>query len=192
VNDWGTLATRDIIEGTRKLIREKSFIDEKRMGAYGGSYGGFITMDLITKTDMFAAAVSMYGISNIASYWGGGTWGYTYGDIALARSYPWNRRDVFVDKSPLFHANKIKTPLLLLHGLSDTNVPSLESDQMFTALRVQGKEVAYVRFPGEEHGIASNFKDYIAHREMMLEWFDKYLKGQPQAWEARWKEGSSK
>jgi len=192
VNDWGEFATRDVIEGTQKLIKEKSFIDAERIGAYGGSYGGFTTMDLITKTDLFAAAVSMYGISNIASYWGGGIWGYTYGDIALARSYPWNRRDVFVDKSPLFHADRIKTPLLLLHGVDDTNVPALESEQMFTALKVQGKEVAYVRFPGEDHGIAGNFENYIAHREMMLEWFDKHLKGQPEAWEARWKKESGK
>jgi dipeptidyl aminopeptidase/acylaminoacyl peptidase len=192
VNDWGEFATRDVIEGTQKLIKEKPFIDAERIGAYGGSYGGFTTMDLITKTDMFAAAVSMYGISNLASYWGGGTWGYTYGDIALARSYPWNRRDVFVDKSPLFNADKIKTPLLLLHGLDDANVPALESEQMFTALKVQGKEVAYVRFPGEDHGIAGNFENYIAHREMMLEWFDKHLKGQPEAWEARWKKESGR
>ncbi len=185
VNDWGELATRDVIEGTEKLLREKAFIDPERVGAYGGSYGGFTTMDLITKTDLFAAAISMYGISNIGSYWGGGIWGYTYGDIALARSFPWNRRDIFVDKSPLYHADKINTPLLLLHGLDDANVPPLESEQMFTALKVQGKEVAYVRFPGEDHGIAGNFENYIDHREMMLEWFDKYLKGQPEAWEAR-------
>ncbi|MBU1708093.1 prolyl oligopeptidase family serine peptidase, partial [bacterium] len=120
-------------------------------------------------------------------YWGGGIWGYTYGDIALAQSFPWNRRDVFVDKSPLFHADKIKTPLLLLHGIDDVNVPVLESEQMFTALKVQGKEVAYVRFPGEDHGIAGKFENYITHREMMLEWFDKYLKGQPDAWDARYK-----
>ncbi|MBU1937657.1 S9 family peptidase, partial [bacterium] len=187
VNDWGEFATRDVIEGTTKLLEEKPFLDAKHVGAYGGSYGGFSTMDLITKTDLFAAAISMYGISNIASYWGGGIWGYTYGDIALARSFPWNRRDVFVDKSPLFNADKIKTPLLLLHGIDDVNVPVMESEQMFTALKVQGKEVAYARFPGEDHGIVNKFENYITHRNMMLDWFDKYLKEQPDAWNARYK-----
>ncbi|NQS98913.1 MAG: S9 family peptidase [candidate division Zixibacteria bacterium] len=186
VNDWGEFATRDIIEGVNKLISEKDFINSDRMGCYGGSYGGFTTMDLVTKTDMFACAVSMYGISNIASYWGGGIWGYTYGDIALAKSYPWNRPDIFADKSPLFHADKITTPLLLLHGEADMNVPSLESEQMFTALKVLNRDVAYVKFPSEGHGIAGNFKNYAAHREMMLEWFDKYLKGQGEGWERRW------
>jgi len=188
-NDWGTYATQDIIEGTEKLIKEKPFIDAKRLGCYGGSYGGFTTMDLITKTDMFACAVSMYGISNIASYWGGGIWGYTYGDIALAKSYPWNRKDLFTENSPLFNADKITTPLLLLHGEADVNVPVLESEQMFTALNVLGKDVAMVKFPGEDHGIAGSAQVYVAHREMMLEWFDKYLKGQGQGWERRWKNG---
>ena len=189
-NDWGTCATQDIIEGVSKLIREKTFIDAKRLGCYGGSYGGFTTMDLISKTDMFACAISMYGISNIASYWGGGIWGYTYGDIALAKSYPWNRKDLFSGKSPLFNADKITTPLLLLHGEADVNVPELESEQMFTALNVLGREVALVKFPGEDHGLAGKPQNYIAHREMMLEWFDKYLKQQPQGWERRWNEGN--
>ncbi|MBC8277722.1 MAG: S9 family peptidase [FCB group bacterium] len=187
VNDWGTHATNDIIEGVRKLTAEKNFIDADRMGCYGGSYGGFTTMDLLTKTDVFACGVSMYGISNIASYWGGGVWGYTYGDIALAKSYPWNRKDLFTDNSPLFNADKINTPLLLLHGEDDVNVPELESQQMFTALKVLGREAAMVTFPGEGHGIVGKFENYIAHREMMLEWFDKYLKDQPEGWERRWK-----
>lgn len=187
VNDWGTHATQDIIEGVEKLTAEKSFIDAERMGCYGGSYGGFTTMDLITKTDIFACAVSNAGISNIASYWGGGTWGYTYGDIALANSYPWNRKELFTDNSPLFNADKINTPLLLQHGAKDNNVPPLESDQMFTALRVLDKDVAIVRFAQEGHSIAGEFKNYIAHREIMLEWFDKYLKDQPEGWERRWK-----
>jgi len=185
VNDWGTEATQDIIEGVSKLVSEKSFIDADKIGCYGGSYGGFTTMDLVTKTDIFACAVSMYGISNIASYWGGGIWGYTYGDIALANSYPWKDKDLFTNKSPLFNADKINTPLLLLHGLDDVNVPALESDQMFTALRVQDKEVSYVKFEGEGHGIAGKFENYETHREMMLEWFDRYLKDQPEGWNRR-------
>jgi dipeptidyl aminopeptidase/acylaminoacyl peptidase len=187
-NDWGTNATQDIIEGVQKLVKDKPFIDRAKMGCYGASYGGFTTMDLVTKTDMFAGAVAMYGISDIASYWGGGTWGYTYGDIALPTSFPWNRPDIFAGKSPLYHADKVKTPLLLLHGISDVNVPELESEQMFTALRVQGKEVALVKFPNEDHGIAGKYTNYLAHREMMLEWFDKYLKGEPEGWERRWQD----
>ncbi len=184
-NDWGTITSQDIIEGTRKLLNEKKFLDPQRVGAYGGSYGGFLTMDLATKTELFAALCSMSGISNITSYFGVGTWGFTYGDIALPRSFPWNRRDVFVDKSPIFNADKVKTPLLLTHGIADVNVPVGESDQMFVALKLLGKDVAEVRFKGEDH-IFSTFDNRVVEMNVLLEWFDKYLKGEPQAWEARW------
>lgn len=186
LNDWGTLASRDIIEGTKKLVESHPYIDRSRIGAYGGSYGGFITMDLISKTKLFAAVCSMYGIANITSYWGAGTWGFTYGDMALARSYPWRNREIFVEKSPVFNADKIETPLLLLHGKSDVNVPVEESRQMFTALRSLGRDVVLVEFSGEDHGIVGSTESLITHREIMLEWFDKHLKDEPGAWEARW------
>ncbi len=187
VNDWGKRASADILEGIGRVLKAHPELDPAKVGCFGGSYGGFTTMDLVTKDANLAAAVSMYGISNIASYWGGGTWGWTYGDMALARSYPWNRRDIFVDRSPLFHADRIKTPLLLLHGLADVNVPCLESQQMFTALKVLGRKVELVTFQGEDHGISGSRKDRNLHRTMILEWFDRFLKGQPEAWNYRWK-----
>jgi dipeptidyl aminopeptidase/acylaminoacyl peptidase len=185
-NDWGTLASQDVIEGTQKLLVAVPVLDPHRVGAYGGSYGGFIAMDLATKTDLFAALCSQSGMSNIGSYFGVGEWGFTYGDIALPGSYPWNRRDVFVDKSPLFHADQVRTPLLLMHGSDDRNVPAGESDQMFVALKLLGKNVAYVRFEGEDHGF-SKFSNRAAEREILREWFDRYLKSDPTDWNVRWK-----
>lgn len=186
-NDWGTKATQDVIEGTQKVLAENSYLDPKRIGAYGGSYGGFITLDLATKTDMFTALVDMYGISNITSYFGGGTWGYWYGDLALPGSLPWKNKDIFVEKSPLYHADKINTPMLILHGAADNNVPPVESEQMFMALKILGKDVTLVKFDDENHNIIVKFENLITHREMMLEFFDKYLKGEPEGWDLRWK-----
>ena len=187
VNDWGGLSAKDVIEGTTKLLSERSFLDKKRVGCYGGSYGGFLTMSLLTQTDVFRAAVAWYGISNITSYWGAGWWGYLYSDVASALSYPWNRPDVYVEKSPIFKADKINAALLLMHGKEDTNVPEVESEQMFTALKVLNRDVVYVRWEGEGHGISSKPSSSKEGGLMMLEWFDKYLKGQPEAWETRWK-----
>jgi len=186
VNDWGSLSGQDVIEGTRRLLSAKRFLDGTRVGCYGGSYGGFLTMSLLTQTDIFKAAVAWYGISNIASYWGTGWWGYLYNDVAAALSYPWNRPDVYVDKSPLFKADRINAALLLMHGKEDTNVPSTESEQMFTALKVLNKDVAYVRWEGEGHGISAKPSSAREGGLMMLEWFDKHLKGEPGAWEVRW------
>jgi dipeptidyl aminopeptidase/acylaminoacyl peptidase len=189
VNDWGGLSAKDVIEGTTRLLAAKSFLDKGRVGCYGGSYGGFLTMSLLTQTNIFKAAVAWYGISNITSYWGAGWWGYLYSDVASALSYPWNRPDVYVEKSPIFKADKINAALLLMHGKEDTNVPPVESEQMFTALKVLNKDVVYVRWEGEGHGISSKPSSSREGDLMMVEWFDKYLKSQPEAWEARWKKG---
>lgn len=187
-NDWGKRAAQDIIQGVETLIKLRPSVDKDKIGCFGGSYGGFMTLYLIGKSDIFKAAVDYYGISNIASYWGAGWWGFNYGDTAIANSYPWTRKDVFVEQSPLYFADKINTPLLLIHGTKDTNVPIVESDQIFTALRVQNKVVEYIRFFDEDHGINSSPSIRVESEMMMLEWFDKYLKGEGDAWEHRFKD----
>jgi dipeptidyl aminopeptidase/acylaminoacyl peptidase len=186
VNDWGKIVSGEIILGVQKLLAAHPFIDKGRIGAYGGSYGGFMTMLLATQTDMFRSFIALYGISNIASYWGAGWWGFLYSGVATAESFPWNRPDIYVGQSPLFRADKIKTPLLLLHGLADINVPVTESEQMYTALKLLGREVSYVRFKGEDHGILGTDENRRLLPQIMLAWWDKYLKGQPEAWDALW------
>ncbi len=186
VADWGEKAGADILASVESLLAARPDLDGDRVGCYGGSYGGFMTMWLVAHTRRFKAAVSLYGISNLASYWGDGMWGYTYGDQALARKYPWSDPKWFTDHSPLFLADRIETPLLLLHGDEDGNVPPGESEQMFTALRILQRPVEMVRFAGEDHGLRGTWKNRVAHRTMLLDWFDRYLRDRPAAWEARW------
>lgn len=133
-------------------------MDKTKVGCYGGSYGGFVTLDLLTKSKLFACAVDMYGISNIANYFGGGVWGYWYSDIAAPGQYPWNNRDLYVNNSPIFNADKITTPTLILHGGADTNVPWLESDQMFVALTLLDRDVVYARFKDKTHNINKKYR----------------------------------
>lgn len=181
VNDWGKIVADEIIEGVTKLLEAHSFIDGKRVGCIGASYGGFMTQLLVTRTDIFAAAVSHAGISSITSYWGEGYWGYAYNAVSAANSFPWNRPDIYIDQSPLFSADRISTPLLLLHGKSDTNVPPGESEQMYTALKLLGKEVEYVRFEGENHFIL-DYKKRKAWSNTIAAWFDRWLKREPGWW----------
>lgn len=186
VDDWGPKASADILAAVDTFTKAHPEVDSSRIGIYGGSYGGFMTEYLISHSDRFAAATAMYGISEIASYWGAGTWGWTYGDSALAGSFPWNRSELFAARSPLFAADKIRTPLLLLHGEADVNVPEGESEQLYTALETLGRHVELVTFPGEDHGIAGSWTNWVLHRRMMLEFFDRWLQDRPEAWDHRW------
>ena len=99
---------------------------------------------MMTKDNPFACGVSHAGISDHTSYWGEGYWGYSYSETSAANSYPWTRKDLFVDRSPLFNADKIKKPILFTHGTADTNVPVGESIQMYTALRLLGVPTAFI------------------------------------------------
>ena len=183
VNTAGRGPADDIIEGTKKLCATHPFINARKIGCIGASYGGFMTMYLQTVTDIFACAVSHAGISNHTSYWGEGYWGYNYSEVSMANSYPWSHRQLFVDQSPLFNADKIHTPLLLLHGTGDTNVPLIESLQMFTALKLLGREVALVEVEGENHHIL----DYDKREKWVatqMAWFAKWLQDDPTWWEA--------
>ncbi len=181
VNDWGKTSSQEIIEGTKKFLDAHPYVDPGRVGCIGASYGGFMTMLLTTSTDVFSAAVAHAGISSLSSYWGEGYWGYSYSSVATANSFPWNRKDVYVDQSPLFRADQARFPILLTHGTVDTNVPVGESDAFFVALKLLGKQVEYVQVEGENHHILTHDKRVVWSRTIVA-WFDRWLKDEPQWW----------
>jgi dipeptidyl aminopeptidase/acylaminoacyl peptidase len=185
VNDWGEITGRQIIEATGAFLKAHPFVDPNRVGCIGASYGGFMTMGLVTKTDLYAAAVAHAGISALSSYWGEGYWGYSYGAVANADSFPWNRQDLFVDRSPLFAADKVTTPVLLTHGMEDPNVPPGESDQFFAALRLLGVPTEYLRIAGLGHLIMEHDKRVLWSKSIVA-WFDRWLKDEPEWWESLW------
>jgi len=186
VNDWGEVTSDEIIAAVKELTRTHPFIDPSRIGAMGASYGGFLTQYLATKTNIFAAYISHAGISSLSSYWGVGDWGYTYSGYATANSFPWNRKDIYVGHSPLFMADRIEKPILLLHGDTDNNVPPGESYQMFAALKLLGKDVVLITFPGQQHFILE-YKKRLRWMRSIIAWWDKYLKNQPEHWESMYK-----
>lgn len=181
VNAWGQRTADDIIEGTRQFCREHTYVDASRIGCLGASYGGFMTQYLQTCTDLFAAAASHAGISNVTSYWGEGYWGVGYNAVAAAQSYPWTNPDLFTKQGSLFNADKINTPLLLLHGTADTNVPVGESIQLYNALKVLGKTVEFIQVDGENHFISDYPKRVLWHNSIMA-WFAKWLQQSPEWW----------
>lgn len=187
VNAWGEQTADEIIEGVKAFVAAHPFVDGTKIGNIGASYGGFMTQYLITQTNMFAASVSHAGISNITSYWGEGYWGYSYSAGASAGSFPWNNPELYVKQSPLFHADKITTPLLLLHGTADTNVPIGESIQMYTALKLLNKPVEFIQVEGENHAIY-DYDKRIAWNNAIYAWFAKWLKNDPRWWNSMYPE----
>ena len=140
-----------------------------------------------TRTDIFACAISHAGISSISSYWGGGYWGYGYSTNASAHAFPWNRKDIYVDQSPLFNADQVKVPILLIHGTKDVNVPTNESIQFYTALKLLGKDVELVLVKDADHAVV-DYNQRILWNNTILSYFAKYLKDQPAWWEHQFKE----
>ena len=182
VNDWGKTTSEEVIAATRAVLGAHPDVDPARVGAMGASYGGFLTQYLATQTDIFSAFISHAGISSLSSYWGVGDWGYSYSGVATAGSFPWNRKDIYVDRSPLFMADKINTPLLLLHGDRDNNVPPGESYQMYAALKLLGKEVALITIDDQAHWIL-NYSKRVRWMKTIIAWFDKWLKKDPFYWD---------
>ena len=191
VNAWGINTADEIIESTEAFVAAHPFVDKNRLGNAGASYGGFMTMYLATKTDMFAASISHAGISNLTSYWGHGWWGFGYSGVATRGNFPWNAADFYTQQSPVFAADKISTPLLLIHGDADTNVPVGESHQMYTALKLLGQDVELVEFLGDDHHINSRERR-MRWWKTILAYFDMKLKDEPLWWETLYPEPDSK
>ena len=191
VNAYGDYTADDIIQGTKQFCKEHPFVKADKIGCMGASYGGFMTMYLQTVTDIFAAAMSHAGISNPASYWGYGYWGYSYSTTSAAHSYPWNNMELYSGHAPLFNADKVHTPILFMHGGADTNVPINESIQMFTALKLLGRECAFITVEGENHHIL-NYNKRIRWHDSIMAWFARWLQDDPTWWNTMYPEKNLK
>lgn len=185
VGDWGGRTADEVIAGTTAFLADHAWADPERVGNIGASYGGFLTMEILTRTDRFAAAVAHAGISNLTSYWGEGWWGHLYSAVASGDALPWTHKELYVEHSPIFHADRIHTPLLLTHGADDTNVPVGESDALYTALKVLGRDVEMLRFAHEDHWIVDRDRRMLWARSLIA-WFDWKLKGEPGWWDHLW------
>ncbi len=142
---------QDIRATTDALVR-LGIADPKRLGIMGGSYGGYMVMAAVTEfPDMFAAGANLFGIVNFESFfretepWMAAISTSEYGD-------PKTQADVLKQLSPIHKLDRISTPLFVLHGANDTNVPLVEAEQIVASLKARGVPVRYTLFPDEGHG----------------------------------------
>lgn len=187
VNTAGENVAEDIIEATEWFADNNTWVNKDKIGCVSASYGGFMTQTLLSKTDLFACGISHAGISSHTSYWGEGYWGYSYSEVSMANSYPWTRKDLFVDRSPIYNANKIHKPILFTHGTADTNVPIGESIQMYTAMKILGVPTSLVLVEGENHGIMDYGKRKLWINTMMA-WFQRWLQNDDTWWNGMYPE----
>lgn len=171
--DWGGKDLEDVVEGVEWLAKQR-IADPKRVGIYGGSYGGYMTlMALATYPDRFAAGVSVVGVVSWRTMYD-----TTRGDLReyLVREFgdPARDADRYRERSPLTHVSAIEAPLLVLQGENDPRVPLSEAEQVVAALRSAGKMHEYYVYKGEGHGFRTR-ENMIDSVRRAGEWFDRYL-----------------
>jgi dipeptidyl aminopeptidase/acylaminoacyl peptidase len=170
--DWGGGDLQDNIYGA-KFLRDMDFVDGKRIGIYGGSYGGYMTLLALTKhPNEFKIGINLYGVTNRVSDWDqtddpGRINFLDFGDIKYSF-------ELFKDRSAVNFVDNLQVPLLIIHGENDPRVPYAQSTELVEILKEKRKVFEFVNFAGEEHGIRSR-KNRISTYRVIEKFLKKWL-----------------
>lgn len=165
---------QDVLYGLSAALRRNLWIDRDRLGIEGGSYGGQLTGWLITQTSIFNAAIANRGLFNLISY-NYTTYSNTYEQMEWGvLPHQDNMMDVLWERSPLKHVAKVRTPVMLIHGENDSDVPIGESEQFYIALKDVGVEAVMVRYPREGHGLREP-QHIVDSIERSIQWYVKHF-----------------
>ncbi|TGE85292.1 S9 family peptidase [Pseudoalteromonas sp. KS88] len=172
-NDYAGKEFDDLVDFKNHLV-DMGLVDTKRVGITGGSYGGYASAWAATKlTKHFAASVMFVGVTNQLSKFGTTDISNEM-NLVHARSYPWDKWQWYLERSPIYWAGQSETPLLIMHGKDDPRVHPAQSMEMYRYMKVQGKDVRLIYYPGEGHGnrkVAAQY-DYSLR---LMRWMDNYL-----------------
>jgi dipeptidyl aminopeptidase/acylaminoacyl peptidase len=171
--DWTGRVYDDLMKGLDTALRKYRFLDESRMAAAGGSYGGFMVNWIAGHTDRFKALISHAGVFDLTSKYG------TTEELWFPEwefgGTPWDHPEIYREQSPSSFVQNFKTPTLVLHGALDFRVPDAQGIGMFTALQRRGVPSRLVFFPDEGHWIAKAPNRVVWWREI-TGWLAKYLR----------------
>jgi dipeptidyl aminopeptidase/acylaminoacyl peptidase len=180
----GQSALKCVLPGIQSVV-DKGFVDENAIGIQGHSWGGYQIAYMVTQTNRFKAAAPGAVVSNMTSAYSGIRWGtglprqfqYEHSQSRIGGSL-WEYPMRYLENSPVFRADRVQTPLLMIHNDEDDAVPWYQGIEYFLALRRLNKEVYMFSYNGEKHGLRKriNQKDYTRR---LQEFFDHFLKGAP-------------
>jgi dipeptidyl aminopeptidase/acylaminoacyl peptidase len=174
-NRWGESDMPDVMGGVDALLK-LGFVDEARMGVTGGSYGGYLTNWIIGHSDRFKAAVTQRCVSNFYSMIGTSDIGPTFGTYEMGGT-PWADTETVLKYSPITYVAEMHTPLLIIHNEQDMRCPIEQSEQLYSFLKMLGREVAFVRIPNEDHNLSRTGTPSrrLARLHHLVGWFDAHL-----------------
>ncbi|MRX73219.1 prolyl oligopeptidase family serine peptidase [Bacillus lacus] len=174
--DYGGNDYHDVMGAVDYAIEHYSCIDSDRLGAAGGSYGGFMTNWIIGQTNRFKAAVTQRSISNWISFFGTSDIGYYFTEGEVGWN-PFEEAEKLWERSPLKYVKQMETPLLILHSEKDYRCPIEQAEQLYTALKYYGKTAEFMRFPEANHDLSRNgdLKLRIQRLHAIRDWFHRYL-----------------
>lgn len=172
---WGGVDYDDLMAVVDEAVSGFDFVDGDRLGVLGGSYGGYMTTWIVGHTNRFAAACSERAVNNLLTMEHTSDIATVFEDYVGARHV--EDPDEYRRQSPMSHVRNIETPVLILHSELDLRCPVEQSEELFIALRLLGKDVEYVRFPGESHELtrAGAPKHRIERFEILLDFFNRHL-----------------
>lgn len=172
---WGVNDYADIMAGLDEALRRYPFLDEDRMGVLGGSYGGYMTAWIIGHTQRFKAACAMRSVTNTASFFGTSDGGYRWDRVWGGT--PWEHPENHARQSPITYAGNMRTPTLILHAEEDYRCAIEQGEQLYVALKKQGVETRFVRYPNEGHNMSRSGQPWHrVHRLRMIRtWFEEKL-----------------
>lgn len=173
-----------VISGTEFMLK-RSYIDRKKLGLQGQSWGGYQVAYLVTQTNLYTAAMAGAPVSNMTSAYGGIRWEsglsrvmqYEKGQSRIGGTL-WDNLDLYIENSPLFSANKIKTPLLIMSNDNDGAVPWQQGIEMFNAMRRLQKPAWMLTYNDDEHNLMKR-PNCVDLSIRMMQFFDTYLKDKP-------------
>lgn len=175
VGDYSGMDYEDIMAGVDYTIANFNFIDESQLFVTGGSYGGYMTNVIVTKTDRFKAAVTERSICNWHSFYGTSDIGFYFTHWQMGEADLWDDEEKLMKVSPIRYARNVKTPTLIIHSEQDLRCPIEQAEQWYVALRRLGVETKFVRFPDENHDLSRTGqpKHRLERLGHLIGWFEE-------------------